>query len=82
MPMFLVESHHTKEDCNKVVKLTLAAGFLTHFHWGCKSGEHTAWALIEADNEKEALMSVPTVIRDKSRAVGVVQFDPNKVKGW
>lgn len=82
MPTFLIKSPHTAEDCTKIVKLTLAAGYLTHFHWGCKSGEHTAWALIEADNANEALLSVPTVVRDKSQAVEVVQFDPQKVTGW
>ena len=82
MPQFLVVSPHTEEDCNKVVKLTLAIGYLTHFYWGCKVGEHTGWAILEAENEKEALMSVPTLIRDKSRAIQIVQFDPAKVEKW
>ncbi len=82
MSQFLVVSPHTAEDCAKVVKLTLAIGYLTHFHWGCKAGEHCAWAMIEAENEKEALLSVPTIIRDKSRAIKIVQFDPNDVEQW
>ena len=82
MPNFLVVSPHTEEDCSKVVKLTLAIGYLTHFHWGCKVGEHTAWAMIEAENEKEALLSVPTVVRDKSKAIQIIQFNPNDVQGW
>jgi hypothetical protein len=45
-------------------------------------GEHTGWAIIDAESEKEALMSVPTVIRDKSRAIQIVQFDPAKVEKW
>ncbi len=82
MPQFLVVSPHTKEDCTKVVKLTLAIGYLTHFHWGCKAGDHTAYAIIEAENEQEALLSIPTVVRNKAKAIRVVQFDPNEVKGW
>lgn len=82
MPHFLVQSPHTEEDCAKVVKLTLAIGYLTHFHWGCKVGEHCAWAMIEAENEHEALLSVPTIIRNKSKAIHIVQFDPNDVQGW
>jgi hypothetical protein len=82
MSQFLVVSPHTAEDCTKVIKLTLAVGYLTHFYWGCKVGEHTGWAIIEAENEKEALLSVPTVVRDKSRAIKVVQFDPAKVEQW
>ncbi len=82
MPLFLVMSPHTKEDCNKVVKLTLAIGYLTHFYWGCKSGDHCGYAMIEAENEKEALLSVPTVIRNKGKAIGIVQFDPKDVERW
>lgn len=82
MALYLVQSPHTAEDCAKVIKLTLAIGYLTHYHWGCKAGVHTAWAMIEADNEKEALLSVPTVIRDKSKAIEIVQFDPNDVQTW
>jgi hypothetical protein len=82
MSQFLVVSPHTEEDCTKVVKLTLAIGYLTHFYWGCKVGDHCAYAILEAENEKEALLSVPTVIRNKSKAIKVVQFDPKEVKGW
>jgi len=79
---FLVESPHTKEDCDKIVKQTLAMGFLTHFHWGCVVGDHRGWAMIEAENEKEALLSVPSLIRSKSKAIQIIQFDPREVEGW
>ena len=82
MTQYLVVSPHTAEDCAKVVKQSLAIGYLTHFHWGCKVGEHCAWAFIEAENEQEALLSVPTLVRNKSKAVKVIQYDPNDVQGW
>jgi len=65
-----------------VVKQTLAIGYLTHFWWGCKSGDHTGYAMIEAENAEEALLSIPTMIRKKGKAIGLVQFDPEKVKNW
>lgn len=82
MQTFMIISPHTHDECTMVVKQTLAIGYLTHFYWGCKSGDHTGYAMIEAENEKEALYSIPTVIRNKGRAIGVVQFDPDKVKHW
>ena len=82
MSQFLIVSPHTEEDCAKVVKLTLAIGYLTHFHWGCKVGDHCAYAMIEAENENEALLSVPTVVRNKGKAIKVVQFDPKEVDSW
>ncbi|MFA6438200.1 MAG: hypothetical protein WCX28_02745 [Bacteriovoracaceae bacterium] len=82
MKQFLVVSPHTEEDCDKVVKLTLAIGYLTHYFWGCKSGDHTGYAMIEADSHQEALLSVPTIIRGKSRATEISRFHPEEVQKW
>ncbi len=82
MQKFMIISPHTHEECTMVVKQTLAIGYLTHFWWGCKSGDHTGYAMIEANSADEALLSIPTMIRKKGRAIGLVQFDPEKVEGW
>jgi hypothetical protein len=82
MQKFLIISPHTKEDCTNVVKLTLASGYLTHFYWGCKSGDHTGYAMIEAEDQNEALLSIPTIIRNKGKAIGILQFDPRDVGTW
>jgi len=82
MQKFMIISPHTHEECTMVVKQTLAIGYLTHFWWGCKSGDHTGYAMIEANNADEALLSIPTMIRKKGKAIGLVQFDPEKVKTW
>ncbi|MEX2089845.1 MAG: hypothetical protein WEB62_08725, partial [Bacteroidota bacterium] len=82
MTHFLIESPHTKQDCAMIVKETMAIGYLTHFYWGCKTDDHRAWAIIEAENEKEALLSVPSLLRGKSKAIQIVQFDPKEVQMW
>jgi hypothetical protein len=82
MQKFIVISPHEHEECTRVIKQTLAIGYLTHFYWGCKSGDHTGYAIIDADNEKEALLSIPTIIRNKGKAIGIVQFDPKDVEKW
>ncbi len=82
MQKFIIISPHTHEECTLVIKQTLAIGYLTHFWWGCKSGDHTGYAMIEAENADEALLSIPTMIRKKGKAIGLVQFDPEKVKHW
>ena len=35
------------------LKEVLAIGYLTHFDWGCKDGEHTGWAILEAGSKAE-----------------------------
>ena len=80
MKRFLVISDHTAEDCNRALKEVLAIGYLTHFDWGCKDGVHTGWAILEADDKAEAMMSVPTFLRGQARIVQLTKFQAEKVQ--
>jgi len=82
MPTFLIVSPHTGDDCTRVVRDTMAMGYLTHFDWGCKDAEHTGWAVLEADNKAEALMAVPPLVRNQARAIQLTKFSPEEVRGW
>ncbi len=78
MDRFLVISPHTAEECKDAIQQVLAAGYLTHFDWGCMDGDHTGWATIEADNKKEALMVVPSKQRPAARVVRLVKFSADE----
>jgi len=80
MERFLVESPHTKDDCSRVVKQVEAMGYLTHFEWGCNSGNHTGFAIIEAENEAQAKMVVPSMARNTARVVKLNRFTPEMLK--
>ncbi len=82
MNRFLIESPHSEDECKKVVKSVYAFGYLNNCDWGCHSGVHTAWVTIEAENEAQALLVVPPVLRTKARAIKLVKFDPDLVRGW
>ncbi len=82
MDRFLIESTHDREDCKKVVKSVYAQGYLHNCDWGCTSGVHTAWVVIEAENESQALWVVPPMLRAKAKATKLVKFDPEMVKDW
>ena len=79
MKRFLVVSHHSGDECVKALKETLAIGYLTHFEWGCKDGVHTGWAILEADDKNQAMLSIPTFLRGKGQVVQLARFDPEKV---
>jgi hypothetical protein len=79
MPKYLVVSNHKGQDCIKALQETLAIGYLTHFEWGCKDGVHTGWAILEAENKAEAIMSVPTFLRPDASVIMLTRFDPEKV---
>lgn len=82
MDRFLVESPHTIHDCKLAVKQVQSLGYLTNFDWGCEAGVHTGWAVIEAENESQALGVVPALVRSKARAVRLSKFLPEVVDKW
>lgn len=82
MDRFLVESPHTIHDCKLAVKLVQSLGYLTNFDWGCEAGVHTGWAVVEAENESQALGVVPPLVRGKARAVRVSKFLPEVINKW
>lgn len=80
MSRYIIKSSHTAEDCTKAVKYFREhhAGFLTHFEWGCYDNDHTAYAIIEAENKEAAIMTVPPLFRDKSEVIKLTYFNPKK----
>jgi hypothetical protein len=80
MNRFLVETRHAREDCLKVLDNFVAYGHITHFEWGCENGVCAGWAIIEAENENEALLSVPSLVRNKTKIVKLSQLSPEKIQ--
>lgn len=79
MDRYIVIAPHTAEGCERALASVEALGYITHFDWGCKDGEHCGWVIIEADNAKEALLVVPSFDRLKARAVKLTKFGPKDV---
>ncbi|MER3458102.1 MAG: hypothetical protein C4309_05225 [Chloroflexota bacterium] len=67
MDRYLIESPHELKDCARVLRQTTAMGYLHYFDWGCKAGVHCGWAIIEAENEAQARLAVPPLVRSKAR---------------
>ena len=80
MDRFLIIAPHTAGDCVKALRQVEATGYITHFDWGCKDGDHTGWAVVEAENATQALMSVPTFNRPDAKAVKLTKFTPDEVR--
>ncbi|MFW5987333.1 MAG: hypothetical protein ACOCPU_03860 [Methanohalophilus sp.] len=82
MAKYLIESPHTAEECLDVMDEIHAIGVdvLNQFYFGCMVGEHTGWAIVDAESESEALELVPSSIRSKARAVKVEKFTPEQIK--
>ena len=74
MNKFLIVTPHTHGECVKLVKELHAMGYLYHFDWGCMAGEHCGWAVIEADDETQAGLVVPPLLRKKARVIKLNKF--------
>ena len=80
MDRYLVMIPHTMEECLRSLQQIEAIGTITHFDWGCKDGDHTGWAIIEADDKAQALMVVPTIQRGKAQVIKLTRFDPEDIR--
>ena len=80
MDRYLVETNHNREDCLHILDQFVAYGHITHFEWGCESGVCTGWAILDAESEEQAMLSVPALLRNKSRAVKISKFTPELIQ--
>ncbi len=82
MDRYLIETPHTAEDCKLLIDQIYAMGYLYHFDWGCSDGVHSGWAIIEAEDEAQARLAVPSIVRNKARVVRLTKYtgDPKDLE--
>jgi hypothetical protein len=57
------------DDAQKSKQLSL-------WQWGCMSGNHTAYRMVQAKDEAAALAMVPASVRDKAHAYKLTKMTP------
>ncbi|MFB3043585.1 MAG: hypothetical protein ACE1ZC_04835 [Nitrososphaerales archaeon] len=80
MDRYLIESPHSEKQCLQAAQTMFAAGFLLNFEWGCEDGVHIAYAMIESENRKQALLLVPPNLRSDARAIRLIKIDPAELE--
>lgn len=76
MDRYLIETPHTDEDCHRLIDNVYAMGYIYHFDWGCDAGVHCGWAIIEAEDEEQARLAVPSLVRNKARVIKLKKYTP------
>jgi hypothetical protein len=83
MPTFLIESPHEPDTvaCARVVKVFLATGshFLTHAHWGCMDGVHSAFLIVDVADKNEARGILPPAFRADAKITRLNHFTMDKI---
>jgi hypothetical protein len=79
---YIIETPHTPQECMHALDAQLAKGteVLRKFNYGCKSGDHTGYALVDVRNEAEARNMVPEFLVPKARIVPVEVMTPETIK--
>ena len=80
MDRYLIETPHAGEECLDLIKVLNAQGYLWNFDWGCKAGVHSGWAIITAENEAQARLAVPPLVRSRARIVKLNKFDGSNIR--
>jgi len=77
---YLVISPHTPEQCLAALDHLVAERQLSKFEFGCKHGDHTGYARVEAASPEEALAIVPASERANARAIPLDRFTPEQIR--
>ncbi len=80
MNRYLVKSIHTEEECHHVLEQFVFYGYIMNFDWGCQAGVHSCWAIVETEDEHQALLTVPAFIRAKARAIRLTKMTPEMLQ--
>jgi hypothetical protein len=79
MERYLIETPHTGENCLALVDEIQAQGYLHNFDWGCRAGVHNGWAIIEAENEAQARLAIPPLVRGQARVIRLNKFSAAEI---
>jgi hypothetical protein len=82
MAKYMIEAPHSAEKCNIALYEILKKdpNLPEKFDWGCNSGVHTGWIIVDAENESEARKKLPTMLQSDARVVELNKFTPDQIK--
>jgi len=80
MALYLITSKHEPQECLRALDEELKKGNLDKFVYGCKGGDHTGYAIVDAKSISEALSLVPDFLQDKACVGKVDKFTRGEIK--
>lgn len=82
MALYLITSNHEPEQCLDALDDMLAKGTdtLNKFVFGCKEGDHTGYAIVDAESRSTALSLLPDFLQETACVSRVDRFTPADIK--
>jgi len=84
MSTYLIASKHTPEECLQALDEMMAKGkdTLGKFVFGCKDGDHTGYAIVDAERLSDALSLVPDFLQEEACLTKVSKFTAAEIKSF
>ena len=85
MPTYLIKLPHTAAECLNALDEIASKGsqLLPKIYWGCGTGDHTGYAIIDAKSESAAReMITATNIRAKANVIEVKKFTIKDIESF
>lgn len=81
---YLIETPHNEEECLRALDEQLEKGsdILNKFYFGCMAGDHTGYAIVDANSLDDARKLIPAFLIDKSIISEVGKFTPEMIKSF
>jgi len=67
MQKYLINSTQSLVETSLLSAYPESIGYITHYKWVVCDDEYQGCAVIEADSENEALLSVPPLVRHRAK---------------
>ena len=77
---YVIESKHTGPECVKALDDMNSKNLLGKTYWGCMSGDHRGWTILQAPSSDAALKMLPDSQRANAKVVQVGQFTPAELQ--
>ncbi len=79
---YMITSPHTKEQCLQALDDVANKGqeYLSMWRFGCKSGDHTAYAFVRAESPEQAINQVPDNVRNMARVEKVDELTVEQIR--
>ncbi len=82
MARYMIASRHEPEECLRALDEEFAkgSGILDKFVYGCREGDHTGYAIVEAKKLSDALALVPDFLQESACVTKVDKFTPADIR--
>jgi hypothetical protein len=81
---YLIESTHKPEDCVAALDTMVEQDkkLLAKMEWGCLSGDHTGYVIVDAASEQDARDKLPETLRANAKVVKLNKFTPKEIASF